>query len=102
MPIYEGYPLPNAIMKLDIGGKDLTDYLMKLMNEKKYLSGAPERWMVKDIKEKLCYITSDYDGDLKICENSDNELEKNYEISSGVLVVKDSEHLNVCLNRNGF
>lgn len=85
VPVYEGYCLPHTVTRLDLAGYDLTEYLMKLLNERGY---TVERETVSDIKEKFVYVALDFDEETKI-ESSDRE--KSYELPDGNMIVINNE-----------
>ncbi|KAF9112566.1 actin [Mortierella sp. AM989] len=91
VPIYEGFAIPEACLSADYAGCDLTNYLAKMLREHEYVfDTAAKRKIVRDIKEKLCYVALDFSQDSqKAAETS--ALEKGYELPDGNIINLSTE-----------
>jgi centractin len=60
VPVYEGFAMPSSIRRIDIAGRDITEYLQMLLRKSGYVfHTSAEKEVVRHIKETACYITRD-------------------------------------------
>ncbi|KAK8246916.1 actin family [Phyllosticta capitalensis] len=62
-PLYKGRPFHSAIRRLSVGGKFLTNYLKELISLR-HLNFMDETHLVNEIKEDICYVSSQFSVDL--------------------------------------
>lgn len=64
-PIFEGQVLEHSIQRIDLGGRDVTNYLARMLNQRKReFNTSSSKLTVNEIKEKLCYISRDFGPEL--------------------------------------
>ena len=57
VPVYDGFAMPHLTRRLDIAGRDVTRYLIKLLLMRGYaFNRTADFETVRQIKENLCYV----------------------------------------------
>lgn len=67
VPVYEGHLLPHAVVQLDFGGSQVTDYLASKIgiagDERNFYPVGADAG--RQIKETLCYVAQDFDAEMQ-------------------------------------
>ncbi|AAS53422.2 AFR051Wp [Eremothecium gossypii ATCC 10895] len=61
VPVFDGFSVPSSIRRIDIAGRDITEFLQLLLRKTTGVSllSSSEREIVRTIKEKACFVTKD-------------------------------------------
>lgn len=96
VPIYEGYALPHAVQRVNVAGRDVTQRLVKLLggeDEAAKFDTSAGQEIVRDIKEKLCYVALNPKEESKTFEDVE-ATQKPFELPDGQIIqVKSSQWL---------
>lgn len=91
--VYEGNLLKETIPKTFYAGRSLTYYLSNLISKSKQTSFTVDPLpFSKAIKEKLVFVSEDYEADLKLAKSTDI-YERVYTLPDGELVKLNEERL---------
>ena len=95
VPVFEGFAIPHAVEKMEIAGRVITQYCAKLLLGTGHsFTSSAEMEIVKDIKEKLCYVSQDYDADIAASEESSSQ-DAQFELpDKKTITVKASVRIN--------
>ena len=78
VPVFKGHAIRQAVLRMDIAGRYLTEYLSKILCERGYsFCTSAEREIVHDMKEKLGYVALDYETEM----GKEQEVERDYELA---------------------
>lgn len=80
VPVYEGYSLPHATLRMDVGGNEVTEYLANRLG-----SNAFSYDIFTDMKENHCYVALDSE------KKSQRNIQHRYELPDGQSIEMGAE-----------
>jgi actin-related protein 2 len=84
--VFDGFSLPHLTRRLDVAGRAVTRYLIKLMLLRGYaFNRTADFETVRMIKEKLCYVAYDTQFENKLAHET-TVLVKTYELPDGRII----------------
>lgn len=95
VPVYEGFALTQAIQRINLAGRDLTDYLSTRLETRGYsFLPSVKGEIARAVKEALCYVTPDYEKELQTAASS-SLLEKSFELPDGEVITIGAERFQI-------
>ena len=92
VPIWEGFAIDKGIKRVNLAGRDITRYLLTLLYQRGYqFESSAEFEIVRDIKEKMCYVALDLEKELQVADKMGAAFEKPYILPNGETLMIGAE-----------
>jgi actin-related protein 2 len=104
MPVFQGYSIPKAVRQVDLGGRDITEQLLRLLQRRGYnFNPSADMETVRAIKEMFCYAAVDFRLETRLATET-VVLEKAMTLPDGSQCVIGSERFEAteCLFSPGL
>jgi len=86
IPVFEGFALSHKTRRINLAGRDVTDYLIKLLLHRGYaFNRTADFETVRQIKEKLCYVCYDAKQEQQLAQDT-TVLVKNFTLPDGRVI----------------
>lgn len=87
VPVNKSFILQHAISRMNIAGRDVNRKLRELLKTRGfYLNSSGGREIVRDIKERLCYLAMDFEDEKRKAKEIPKSIEKEYVMPDGQMV----------------
>ncbi|KAF9666201.1 hypothetical protein SADUNF_Sadunf16G0204800 [Salix dunnii] len=91
VPVVDGYSFPHLTKRMNVAGRHITSYLVDLLSRRGYaMNRTADFETVREIKEKLCYISYDYKREYQLGLET-TILVKNYTLPDGRIIKVGTE-----------
>lgn len=92
VPICESQSQPHSVRRVDLAGRDLTLQLQRLLYKKGYsFTSSSEMEIVRDMKEKLCFVARDRSHFKQLSTPMASKCEGSYKLPDGSVIKLDHE-----------
>ena len=86
IPVYEGYIQSHCIRRLNLAGRHVTNYLVRLLMLAGYaFNSTADFETVRDIKERMCYVAYDVEKQKRLA-NETTVLDKEYNLPDQTVI----------------
>jgi len=91
VPVYDGFALPHLTKRINVAGRNITEYLIKLLLLRGYaFNRTADFETVRQMKEKLCYVSYDPKFESKLGQET-TVLVESYTLPDGRVIKVGSE-----------